>query len=211
MTPLRVVADRWEVIGPLVASGRVLDVGVVDARPRRAAAAERTQALFRAILATNPGAVGVDRDADGAALLAAQGLDVRQADAEADDLGDPNADPGLGYDTIVAGDVIEHVDNVGRCLTNLGRHLAPTGRLVLSTPNPFYARQTWKIWRYGEPSVHEDHTAWFDPRTLGEALRRTGFDVVDGAWVQRRRRAAWKQRFRRYFSHSFVLVAQRRL
>src|SRR5205814_1888403 len=80
---------------------------------------------------------------------------------------------------------------------------------ILTTPNPFYAGQSWKIWRYGRPSVHEDHMGWQDPTTLDQLLRRTGFEPFDGYWVQPRQALfkTWKRFFRKSFSHSCMRLA----
>jgi predicted SAM-dependent methyltransferase len=114
------------------------------------------------------------------------------------------------YDVIVAGEIIEHLENPGLFLRNMRRHLKPQGKLILSTPNPFYQGQTWKIWRYGRPQNHEEHTHWQDPQTLSQLLARTGFAVVDGYWVQPDRSIlkTWKRLLRPYFSHGFMVIAQ---
>lgn len=202
-----VVRDRFEVIGRFVASGTVLDVGCVDSRSDReetAARMERKPALlFRQIVAINPKTIGVDIDGVGVARLREQGYSVEPADAETMELE-------RRFDTIVAGEIIEHLENPGRALRNWRRHLHDSGVLILTTPNPFSARRTWKIWRYGSPIVHEDHTCWFDPITLTELLHRTGFEVSEGYWIQPRSKAwqSWPHRIRRYFCHHFILVAR---
>lgn len=159
--------------------------------------------LFRRIVAANPDAVGIDIDAEGVRALAAMGYNVILADAQTMDLG-------RTFDTIVAGEVIEHLENPGQFIRNAARHLKPGGVLIISTPNPFHQMQAWKIWRYGRPEVHEDHTHWQDPVTLTNLLRRCSFEILDGCWVQPPRTAlkCWKRLFRRYFSHGFLVVAR---
>lgn len=203
----RTVADRFEVIAPLLRNGSVLDVGCVDARPARHAAAERIEhkpdLLFRRICESASDVTGVDVNAEGVEVLKRMGYNVICADSETMELG-------RKFDTIIAGEIIEHLENPGLFLLNLKRHLAPGGTLVLSTPNPFYQAQTWKIWRYGRPMVHEDHTNWQDPITLTNLLNRTGFEVFDGCWIQPRRGLfkTWKRLFRKYFSHGFIVLAR---
>lgn len=203
----RTVTDRFSVIGDQVATGRVLDVGCVDAWPAKEGSRERIRrkpdALFRRLVEINPQTVGLDIDADGVALLCEQGFVVHCADAETADLGQT-------FDAIVAGDIIEHLENPGLFLRNMRRHLAAGGRLMLTTPNPFYAGQSWKIWKYGIPQVHEDHTCWLDPVTLCQLLTRTGFRIVEVVWTQPKRGwwKRWKSLFRSYFAHSFLVVAE---
>jgi 2-polyprenyl-3-methyl-5-hydroxy-6-metoxy-1,4-benzoquinol methylase len=201
------VRDRIEAIRPYVEARSVLDVGCVDARTQREGSAERIERkpdpLFRRLTELNAETLGVDIDADGVDRLRHMGFRVQCADAQTMELG-------RRFDTIVAGEVIEHLENPGAFLRNLRRHLWDDGILLLSTPNAFAARSLWKILRYGRPSVHEDHTCWFDPLTLGQLLRRTGFAPVAGHWVESPhfRLRAWPRYLRQYFSRSFLLVAR---
>jgi SAM-dependent methyltransferase len=147
--------------------------------------------------------MGVDIDPAGVQVLQSMGYNAVCADAETMDLG-------RTFDTIVAGEVIEHPEYPGLFLRNLRRHLAANGRLFISTPNPFYADQSWKIWRYGRPAVHEDHLGWQDPITLAALLRHTGFEPLEGWWVQPECKLlrTWKRLFRRHFSHTFMILAR---
>jgi 2-polyprenyl-3-methyl-5-hydroxy-6-metoxy-1,4-benzoquinol methylase len=202
----RTIRDRFEAIAPHVAQGDVLDVGCVDARPARRDAQQsihKPNLLFRRLVEADGRVTGVDIDAPGVEALRAQGFDVVCADAQTMDLG-------RQFDAIVAGEVIEHVENPGMLLRNLRRHLKSGGRLIISTPNPFFAAQTWKIWRHGEPQCHEGHVAWYDPLTLLALMERCGLQAVEGYWIAPRRGwlKAWKRFFRPYFGHSFLVVAQ---
>ena len=201
------VKDRMSLIGKYVSTGDVLDLGCVDARPSREDSKSRLDrkpdVLFRCITNVNPGTLGIDIDEEGVRVLQELGYNVQCADVETMDLG-------RQFDAIVAGEIIEHLENPGVFLRNLKLHLKPGGTLIVSTPNPFYTGQTWKIWRYGSPQVHEDHMGWQDPTTLNQLLVRTGFDPVDGCWIQPHSKLfkTWKRLFRPYFAHSFLIVAK---
>lgn len=206
--PESVVADRFEVIERYLSDRLVLDVGVVDSRRQLHDSRERVHkadALFRRISEINPKVVGVDIDPEGVEELTRMGYEVHCGNAETIALPHP-------FDTIIAGELIEHLDNPGLFLGNMVQHLAEDGVLIVSTPNPFYCKQSWKIWRNNRPQVHEEHTCWFDPITLTELMRRQGLIVVEAYWIQprNRRAATWKHWLRSYFSHSFIVVAKRR-
>lgn len=203
----KTLRDRFVAIAPHVApAADVLELGCVDARPtRRAGASSARQAdlLFRRIVEINPKTLGVDVDAEGVAALVRAGYTAVCADVQTMDLGKQ-------FDTIVAGEIIEHLENPGQFLQTLRRHLKRGGRLIITTPNPFYALQAWKIWLHGRPRCNEGHVAWFDPLTLTALLRRCGLEPVEGYWIQPHQRwfKAWKRLLRPYFSHSFLIVAR---
>lgn len=202
------VRDRFEILEQYVRGREVMDLGCVDARPARHDAKARIEykvnLLHKRIAEINPDVLGVDIDPDGAAVLNSQGFNVIVANVETMDLG-------RKFDTIVAGEIIEHLENPGAFLRNMRKHVKPDGVIIITTPNPFYAGSTWKIWRYGRPAVHEDHMGWQDPTTLGQLLRRTGFEPFDGYWVQPAASSmlkTWKRVLRPYFSHTFMILAR---
>jgi 2-polyprenyl-3-methyl-5-hydroxy-6-metoxy-1,4-benzoquinol methylase len=205
--PTKTVRDRFDIIRQFIDGRSVLDLGVVDSRPAKGPAGHRIRRspdlLFRKIAEANPDTVGVDIDAEGVEVLREMGYTVQCADVQTMNLQKQ-------FDTIIAGELIEHLENPGQFLRNMARHLRKDGVLFITTPNPFHARQTWKIWRYLRPAIHEDHTCWFDPVTLSHLLRRCGLEPFDGYWIQPRPELlkAWRRLLRRYFSHSFMLLAR---
>jgi SAM-dependent methyltransferase len=195
----RIVEDRFEFLGPLAASGRVLDLGCIDERhPERIASS-----LHARLKAANPEVVGADFDRGAIEVVRALGFEVLPGDAQSDDFGGP-------FELVLAAELIEHLDDPGRLLDNVARHLAPGGRLALTTPNPFYANQWAKILKHGQPQVHAEHRTWFCPATMTVLLRSRGFEVEDFAWLAAgsgglRRFLA---RRRPYWSAGFALSAR---
>jgi len=203
------VRTREEAVAQYVRTGDVLDLGVVDSRRAHEAAQQRIErhagALHAFIHGLNPAVLGVDLDREGVEMLAQRGYRVLHADVECMDLGQR-------FDTIVAGEIIEHLMNPGTALRCWRRHLEPEGRLVLSTCNPFYVVQFQKIVKYDDVQVHEEHTCWFDPRTLGRLLELSGYQVERLCWLHRHLShnwlKSWPKWFRKYFSPSFLMVAR---
>lgn len=198
-----------EIIAPLVKEGKVLDMGVVESRRGRRDTESQLERhhsnlLFRQICELNNECMGVDIDGEGIELLKSQGFNATTADVVTMDLEQQ-------FDAIIAGEIIEHLPNVGQFLENMHRHLTETGTLLITTPNPFYSKQAFKIWRYNSPQVHEEHTCWFDPITLCNLCRMSGLDPYAVYWVQPKRDwlKALPARFRTYFSHSFMILAKR--
>ncbi len=87
------------------------------------------------------------------------------------------------FDVIVAGELIEHVLNVGGLITNAWSLLERGGLLVITSPNPWAI--TWTptilLGRYGG---NVDHVASFDPYGMAEIADRTGFEF--SAWFGER-------------------------
>lgn len=206
----RLIKDRMKIIGPLVKDRKTMDLGVVDSRRNHATTGDRlveksASLLFYQICKTNPETLGVDIDEEGVKILQEQGFHTKTADVTAMDLGEQ-------FDTIVAGEIIEHLVNPGQFLCNARKHLTPNGTLIITTPNPFYCRQTWKIWRYKTPMVHEEHTCWFDPITLKKLCSMCGLELYETYWLRsgkEQRLKTWPQLFRNYFSHSFMSLVRR--
>jgi SAM-dependent methyltransferase len=199
------IKNRMEVIEPLIKDKKVLDLGVVDSRRDRHQTKERLEKLpnllFRRICDINPETMGVDIDKQGIALLRKQGFNVEVADVMKMDLGKK-------FDVIIAGEIIEHLENPGIFLRNMAKHLEPDGVLLVTTPNPFYFKQVWQIFRRNRPQVHEEHTCWFDPMTMSRLAKICGLKLDAGYWIQPSPELAktWPRLLRNYFSHSFVVL-----
>ncbi len=195
-------------LAPLVRDKKVLDLGVVDYRERRRDNEQYFEThptlLFRQIAEINPDVTGVDIDEIGIEHLRSKNYHVICDNVETMSLG-------TKFDVIIAGEIIEHLENPGLFLRNMLPHIEPGGILAISTPNPFYAKQRHKIWRYNRPQVHEDHTCWFDPLTLNEMLHRTGWQTAENYWVQSKPQwiKTWPRLFRGYFSNSFLTLASK--
>lgn len=209
------VPSRFELIRELALTEpwpRVLDVGCVDARPDKGASAERIASggtlgthLFSYLAERNPNVLGIDRDAAGIAHLVEMGFQAEVADAMDLDLG------ARRFDVILATELIEHVEDPGRLLRSLARHLAPGGKLLITTPNPHHSAQLSKIWRKGAPDVHEEHVLWFCPTTLARLFERVGLTWVEGVWIapRRARLRNWRRLFRPRFNPAFGAIAIR--
>jgi SAM-dependent methyltransferase len=83
------------------------------------------------------------------------------------------------YDTILAGEIIEHLDDPIQFLGDCYRALTGGGRLVLSTPNPYHPAfalsECLMLRRY---FYCPDHVHIFLPRFLVRLMERQGFRQV---------------------------------
>lgn len=147
---------------------RVLDVGCVD-HTVGAAAAETW--LHRRVVESAAEVLGVDLAEGEVAKLRRAGYNVIAADAQTMSLGQT-------FPVIVVGELIEHVDSPGLLLRNLRKHMEPGGRLVLSTPNPWYVLH-WAESLFADPRRrwNPEHVAWFDAFVIENLMRRCGYHV----------------------------------
>ena len=158
------LADRYEVVRPLLGNGSVLDIGC-------ASRYGRPDWLHGLLAKDVDDLVGIDIDVDKIEKVQAAGYDVRLTDAREFDLG-------RKFDAVFAGELIEHLDDFRGFLANVRRHLDPGGRLVLTTPNAFYVGNF--VYRFGgHGQVHPEHTCWFCEDTLRRTLQINGFSQVD--------------------------------
>jgi len=158
------IRERYDAVRPLLLGGSVLDIGCASRYGR--------DDWLHGLLAKDvKDVVGIDLNQKTVDELQAAGYDVRLADAQDFDLG-------RTFDVVFAGELIEHLDNVHGFLTSVRRHLAPGGRLVITTPNAFYVGNF--IYRLGgHARVHPQHTAWYCDATLRRIITVNGFDRVD--------------------------------
>lgn len=114
--------------------------------------------------------IGVDILAEEVEALNEQGYDMKCADVE-------QMDFPIKADTIVAGELIEHLSNPGLMLDRVHEHLHDDGKLIISTPNP-WAWIFLKRLTFGYMEINSEHTAWFGPTVMRQLLERHAFELV---------------------------------
>jgi len=82
---------------------------------------------------------------------------------------------GTHWDTIVAGDIIEHLFNAGLFLD--GVKSLDFDKLIITTPNVMSP----KYWMLNE-HVLAEHTCWYSMKTLTQLVEMKGFNVVDRSY-----------------------------
>jgi len=145
----------------------VLDLGCVQHNPENY---KSRYWLHKALAEVSNTIDGLDLYKEGVDYLRKLGYHVDIGDAEQFDLG-------KRYDVIVAGDLIEHLENLRGFLTSCRAHLRPDGYLLISTPNPWYWPNVVKALIFGKVSNNQEHTLWMCPVTLSQLLARHGMKI----------------------------------
>mgnify|MGYP000884390665 CR=1 FL=1 len=145
----------------------VLDLGCVSHDPENY---RSRYWVHKALVERCASVTGLDLSEPGAAYLRERGYQVQHGDAQ-------NFDLGRQFDAIVAGDLIEHLEDFSGFLESCKRHLRPGGVLLISTPNPWYWRNVVKSVLYREVPNNIEHTCWLCPRTLRQLVARHGMDL----------------------------------
>lgn len=178
LSALKDVDDKNQLICKLCAGKDVLDIGCID-HSIDVALELGDNWLHKRIKKVAKSLTGIDLLEEDAALLNAEGCNIIVTDAELFRIDQK-------FDVINAGDLIEHLTNIGCFLQSISMHLKEDGIVVITTPNPFNIEQFIKILLCNTVAVNEQHTVWIDPRVMWEIARRHNFNIVGFHWIETR-------------------------
>jgi SAM-dependent methyltransferase len=114
--------------------------------------------------------VGIDLDVQGIKMLREKGFNVVYGNAE-------NFNLGSQFDVIIAGEVIEHLDNPGIFLENVRRHLRDEGILIITTPN-VHSAYLFAAVMLNRADEETTHTHYHTFGTLKFLLKKYGFEII---------------------------------
>jgi len=158
--------DRTSYLVNRVKNHSVLHVGCSD-YPITQERLENNNLLHVHLMKTTAYLLGIDSSIEGVNILKEKGINnIILMDAE-------NIILDEKFDFIIAGDVVEHMNNPGRFLEKVGDLLNRGGRLIVGVPNAY----SFNILKYvisGYEPTHKDHTYFFSVKTLSELCSRYG-------------------------------------
>ena len=159
-----------------VAGKSVLHLGPTDS-PATKRHAEENLLLHPKLQAVTRELIGLDLDPDAIALLRDQyGIDdIIYGDAEKLGIHFPDKK----FDAVVAGDIIEHVNNLGLVLSGIKKVLAPGGVLVITTPNALAIKRVMGALFLRQERNNPDHMYFFSPMNLWQAATRFGYRITE--------------------------------
>jgi len=157
-------------VAAFVRGRSVLDIGVVGHVVERSGNKDFRHGFIRTHARH---VVGIDILEEPVNHLRSIGYDVRLVDATSD------ADIGERFECVVIGDVIEHVDDPIKLLKFAARHLAPGGRIMCTTPNPFYVGYLVEMFRHGMVIENAEHVNFIIPSNALEIAHRAGIELAE--------------------------------
>jgi SAM-dependent methyltransferase len=123
--------------------------------------------------------VGMDISEENILKLKSKGLDdLYVQDAENFSLPEK-------FNTIVAGELIEHLANPGSFLLCAKDQLHEKGLLIITAPYPFSLFYwLYAVMKYPKTCENEEHAAWFCPSTLTTLAKRLGYKIIHFEFVE---------------------------
>jgi 2-polyprenyl-3-methyl-5-hydroxy-6-metoxy-1,4-benzoquinol methylase len=91
------------------------------------------------------------------------------------------------FDVIHAGDVIEHLSNLGGFLEFCKNNLKNGGRIIITTPNPC-AKNAYKTWQHQGIIANMEHTCWITPTNMNELCRRAHLKFSESHYALNKRK-----------------------
>lgn len=120
------------------------------------------------------------------------------------------------FDVIVAGEIVEHIYNMGLFLESAWEALVKEGILIITTPNCYSASLWLKAAFHAKERCHPEHTCYYSVQTLTYVVKRHGFKVVQSNILPRSAKSRIIHLFRNIialvrpiFSETIFLIAKK--
>jgi 2-polyprenyl-3-methyl-5-hydroxy-6-metoxy-1,4-benzoquinol methylase len=170
------LVDREQFVLDMCKEKNVLHLGCADF-PYTDESIKSGKWLHAKITSVASSCLGVDLDKESIEKLKNQyGVDnIVEGNAEA-----LNKCSDQKFDVIVAGEIIEHLNNPGMFLDSARDMLSPGGRLVITTTNAYCFRRFLRV-LFSIESIHPDHTYYFSHTTLHTLAKRFGYSLSDAS------------------------------
>lgn len=147
---------------------KVLDVGVSE---HDLTHIDSANWKHKKIAAASKYCLGIDIIPELIELLKSRGFNVKLFDATSSEF------VGEKFDVVFVGDVIEHVNDPVKLLQFAARHLNPQGKIIITTPNPFYLGYLYRILQNKTYIANADHVTWITPTNALEIGSRANLNL----------------------------------
>jgi SAM-dependent methyltransferase len=164
-------AERIEAILSEVRGHKILNVGCVG-HVLPATRNEQNRWLHLQLKLRFPEAdiLGLDIDKQNVEHMRSLGMEVEVGDAQRLDYAEK-------FDSVILGELIEHLENPGACLMACKQVLKPGGRIIISTPNTYCVMQMLMYLKNFDKAFNPEHVVWFCAQTLRTMVERCGLRI----------------------------------
>ena len=163
MTPRVKIVDRDDWLLQRAANRSVMHLGCTDA-PMTRSKATKNQLLHQKLKSVCKELIGVDLDAESLNYLRKEhGIDELYC-RDIEHLDSLLAEKKV--DVVIAGEVVEHLNNVGLFFQSCAAGLQKDGCVLVTVPNALSVKRMMIALVTRKEHVHRDHTAYFSPSTL---------------------------------------------
>lgn len=155
----------------------VLHLGCADA-PNTRQGLLKNMLLHQRISDVAKKVYGIDISEDGIRTLSEYGFEnVICADLE-----ELAENPfGVIFDVVVAGELIEHIGNVGKSLENIKHFMDANSVCIITVPNAFSIRRFIRA-VIGKEFIHEGHLYYYSVATITHICQQYGYEVMEYAF-----------------------------
>ena len=170
-------SERIQAVISAVKPPNILNLGCVNHR-LPSSASEEAYWLHRqlSISFKEANLLGVDIDASNVMHMRERGYNVEIGDAH-------RLQYESRFDTIILGELIEHLQNPGECIVGCIRALKPGGRIIITTPNAFSIMLGLMYLKDFDQAFNREHVVWFCPQTLRAFVERCGLRITQFEFV----------------------------
>ena len=127
--------------------------------------------IYEFINSASKSYAGIELDKKRHAILSKKGINVYNLNAESFNLNKK-------FDTLFAGEFIEHLNNPGNFLNSCKKHMKKNSSLILTTPNAYSINRVIRaILSLGNVPQFHEHSLLFNEQLLIELLKRHKFKI----------------------------------
>jgi 2-polyprenyl-3-methyl-5-hydroxy-6-metoxy-1,4-benzoquinol methylase len=169
-----VPVDRQDLILSLCSGKNVLDLGCAD-YPMTEEKLRDGELLYAKICEVADKVTGVDYSPQGIEVLRSAGYEnlLLGSAEELDELHLAET-----FDVILAGELIEHLMNVGRFFEGAARLMSPETSLIVTVPNAHAIKRFLRV-LFGSEMVNRDHAYYFSQANIELLCDRYGLRIDD--------------------------------
>ena len=193
-------SERIKAIISALKPPNILNVGCVNHK-LPTSPKEEAYWLHHQLLIHFPNAhlLGLDIDESNVLQMREKGYDVEVGDAH-------RLQYDSQFDTIILGELIEHLQNPGACIAGCLRALKPDGRIIITTPNAFSIMLGLMYLKDFDQAFNREHVMWFCPQTLRTLLERCGLRITKFEFVDELEPDVTPVALYRIFSYSWRAI-----